>query len=189
MRRLALSFALALVAVAPAAAQVNEYEFRYGQTIEVTVDTLLDMPEQYIERAVRTRGRFEMIPTGGGRQYGLRGTFGGYLYIVPRNEVAATYDQEAPRWIGREVEVTGSISMDSGATSGAQRFVAIYIWGYLAPPDDRPRERPAGPDATLEDLVTKAERFDGQTVTVTGQFRGQNLYGDLPSASRMHSSD
>lgn len=187
MRRLALFFALAPVAVAPAAAQMNEYEFRYGQTIEVSVDTLLEMPEQYVDRAVRTRGRFEMIPTGGGRQYGLRGTFGGYLYVVPRNEVAAAYDQEAPRWIGREVEVTGSVS--AGQSAQAQRAVTIYIWAYLAPPDDRPRERPAGPDATLEDLVTKPERFDGKTVTVTGQFRGQNLYGDLPSASRMRSSD
>jgi hypothetical protein len=42
---------------------------------------------------------------------------------------------------------------------------------------------------TLEDLVTKTGSFDGKVVTVKGQFRGGNLFGDLPSASRQRSSD
>ena len=189
MRRLAPLLVVTLGLTATAAAQTNQYEYRYGQTIEVTVDTLLDMPEQYIDRAVRTRGRFEMIATGSGRQYGLRGTFGGYLYVVPRPEVAATYEQEAPRWVGREVEVTGSVTAGSNTQAGQQRVVYIYIWGYLAPPDEKPGKRPDAPDTTLEDLVTKGERYDGKTVTVVGRFRGQNLYGDLPSASRARSSD
>ena len=178
---------LALGVAATAAAQVNEYEMRYGPTIEVSVDSLLDMPEQYIDRAVRTRGRFEMIPTGSGRDYALRGTFGGYLHIIPRQEVVASYEQEAPRWVGRDVEVMGSIG--SGRDANGQQRVYIAIWGYLGPPDDKPMKRATSPDTTLEDLVTKPERHDGKKVTVTGQFRGHNLYGDLPSASRMRSSD
>ncbi|HKZ33259.1 MAG TPA: Ig-like domain-containing protein [Vicinamibacteria bacterium] len=188
MRRLAPALVLALGLAATADAQMNEYEGRYGPTIEVSVDSLLDMPEQYAGRAVRTRGQFEMIPSGSGQQYGLRGTFGGYLYIYPRQEVVASFEQEARRWAGREVEVQGSV--ERGQDPGTrQPIVYIAIWAYLAPPDDKPMKRPDSPDATLEDLVTKAERYDGKTVNVRGQFRGENLFGDLPSSSRDRSSD
>jgi len=188
MRRLAPALVLALGIATTADAQVNEYEGRYGPTIEVSVDSLLDMPEQYAGRAVRTRGQFEMIPSGSGQQYGLRGTFGGYLYIYPRQEVVATFEQEARRWAGKEVEVQGSV--DRGQDPQTQQpIVYIAIWAYLAPPDDKPMKRPDSPDTTLEDLVTKPEKYDGKTVNVRGQFRGENLFGDLPSSSRDRSSD
>ena len=188
MRRLAPALVLALGIATTADAQVNEYEGRYGPTIEVSVDSLLDMPEQYAGRAVRTRGQFEMIPSGRGQQYGLRGTFGGYLYIYPRQEVIAAFEQEARRWAGKEVEVQGSV--DRGQDPQTQQpIVYIAIWAYLAPPDDKPMKRPDSPDTTLEDLVTKPEKYDGKTVNVRGQFRGENLFGDLPSSSRDRSSD
>jgi hypothetical protein len=188
MSRLASALALCLGLAATGAAQVSEYEARYGPMIEVSVDSLLDMPEQYLERAVRTRGSLEMIPTGGGRSYGLRGTFGGYLHIYPRQEIAATFEQEARTWVGHEVEVMGSIGRGQDQ-QGGQAIVYIAIWGYLGPPDEKPKKRPDSPDATLEDLVTKPERYDGKTVTIRGQFRGENLFGDLPSSSRARSSD
>jgi hypothetical protein len=188
MRRLAATLVLSLGLAAVADAQVSEYEARYGPTIEVSVDSLLDMPEQYSGRAVRTRGQFEMIPTGRGQQYGLRGTFGGYLYIYPRQEIVATYEQEARRWAGKEVEVQGSVDRGQDQET-RQPIVYIAIWAYLGPADDKPMKRPDSPDTTLEDLVTKPERYDGKTVNVRGQFRGENLFGDLPSSSRDRSSD
>ena len=188
MRRLAPALALCFGLQAAAHAQVNEYEGRYGPTIEVSVDSLLDMPEQYVGRAVRTRGQFDLLPSGSGLQYGLRGTFGGYLRIVPRQEVVATFEQEARRWAGKEVEVQGSIDRGTDPNS-QQQVVYIAIWGYLGPPDDKPVKRPDSPDATLEDLVTKPERYDGKTVNVRGVFRGENLFGDLPSSTRERSSD
>ncbi len=185
-RALALALGCAVVS-APIAAQVSQYEGRYGPTIEVSVDSLLDMPDQYTDRAVRTRGPFEMILTGRQQRFGLRGTFGGYLYVFPRQELASQFEQEARQWVGREVEVTGSVGR--GQDENGQAITYIAIWGYLGPPDDKPKKRPDSPDATLEDLVTKPERYDGKTVNVRGQFRGENLFGDLPSASRARSSD
>jgi hypothetical protein len=187
-RGLAAASLLGFGFAAFAAAQTNEYEMRYGPTIDVAVDSLLDMPEQYLERAVRTRGRLEMIPTSGSFTYGFRGTFGGYLYIYPRPEVQYEFEQGARRWSGKEVEVTGSVHRGSAAQTG-QSVVSIAIWGYLGPPEDKPVKRPDSPDTTLEELVTKPERYDGKTVTVRGQFRGENLFGDLPSSSRARSSD
>ncbi len=180
--------ALALGLAAAADAQMNEYEGRYGPTIDVSVDSLLDMPEQYVGRAVKTRGPLEMIPTGSGRQYGLRGTFGGYLYIYPRQEIAGTYEDQARRWGGKEVEVQGSVERGQDPQS-QQPIVYILIWGYLGPPDEKPIKRPDSPDTSLEDLVTKPERYEGKTVNVRGVFRGENLFGDLPSSSRDKSSD
>jgi hypothetical protein len=188
MRRLAPVLALSLGLAAVADAQVSEYEGRYGPTIDVSLDSLLDMPEQYSGRAVKTRGPFEMIPTGGGRQYGLRGTFGGYLYVYPRQEIAASYEEQARRWGGKEVEVQGSVERGEDPQT-RQPIVYIAIWGYLGPPDEKPMKRPDSPDTSLEDLVTKPERYEGKTVNVRGAFRGENLFGDLPSSSRDKSSD
>jgi hypothetical protein len=188
MRRVAQALALLLLAVAsPALAQVNEYEMRYGPTIDVSIDSLIDMPEQYEGRAVKTRGPFELILTGRQQAYGFRGTFGNYLYVIPRQEVAATFEQEARKWSGREVEVQGSVERGQNPDTG-QSMVAIYIWAYLGPPDEKAK-RVTSEELTLEELVTKAEKFEGKTVSVRGQFRGENLFGDLPSASRDRSSD
>jgi hypothetical protein len=171
----------------PAAAQMN-YEAMYGPTIEVSVDNLLQMPEHYVDRAVRTRGTLEMIPNSGGQiTYGLQGTFGNYLWIVARSEVAYEWEQGSRHWVGKEVEVTGSISQTTN--QAGQAVVAIGIWSYLGPPDDKVKKGPVSPDATLEEIVSHPEQFDGKNVNVKGQFRGENLYGDLPSASRARSSD
>jgi hypothetical protein len=187
MRRLVPALGLLLGLAAASAAQVNDYEMRYGPTIDVSVDSLIDMPEQYNGRAVRTRGTFELILTGRRQSYGYRGTFGKYLYVLPRQEIAGTFEEQARRWSGREVEVSGSVEVGQNPDTG-QSMVYLYIWGYLGPPDEKAK-RPVSSTTTLEDLVTKPEKFDGKTVSVRGQFRGENLFGDLPSASRERSSD
>jgi hypothetical protein len=188
LRPVALVSSLLAALAAPAAAQVSDYEMRYGQVVEVNLDDLLQMPESYVDRAVRTHGQLEMLPSTGRLSFSLRGTFGGHLYLYPTTETGPDWEQDARRWLGKEVEVTGAVGMGTSDTTG-QRVVYLLIWGYLGPPDEKPGRRPAAADVTLEDLVTKPERFDGKTVTVRGQFRGQNLFGDLPSASRQRSSD
>ena len=54
----------------------------------------------------------------------------------------------------------------------------LLLLGGTAPP-------PAATDVTsppLRALAMEPARFDGQKVTITGQFRGRNLFGDLPEA-------
>jgi hypothetical protein len=174
-------------ASAPAVAQMNEYEMRYGQTIEVSVDNLLQMPESYVGKAVRTRGQLEMTPNLSRVTYALRGTFGGYLYLFPVAQSAMDFEQEMRRWTGKDVEVTGGVESGRDQSTG-RTIVYLNVWGYLGPPDEKAPRRDS-PEVTLEELVTKAERYDGKVVTVRGQFRGGNLFGDLPSASRNRSSD
>jgi len=184
----ALSLAGLLAGIpAPAAAQVSDYEMRYGQLIQVSVDDLLSMPESYVDRAVRTQGQLEMEPTTGQVVYSLRGTFGGRLVLYPTAEAGAEWEQNARQWLGKEVEVTGAVGVGSSTTTG-QRMVYLLLWGYLGPPDEK-RARSDSAAVTLEDLVMKPAQHEGKTVTVKGQFRGKNLYGDLPSASRQRSAD
>ena len=187
-RPVALCLGLASLLAAPARAQMNEYEQRYGgQTIEVRVDDLINMPEHYLGRAVRTRGQLEMDATSGGLVYFLRGTFGGRLYLYPVPDAASTWEREARLWSGREIEVTGGVEARRDQT-GQATTAYLLIWQFLGPPDEK-AARAASEQVTLEDLVTKADRHDGKMVTVRGQFRGANLFGDLPSASRRRSAD
>ena len=184
------AFLLLAALAGPAAAQLTEYEMRYGEAVEVSLDSLLQMPESYEGRAVRTHGILEAEPATRGLSYSMRGSFGGRLYLVPVSEVVTEWEMQAREWIGKEVEVTGGVNRgaDPDSAQTAQREVYLAMWGFLGPPDER-KGPPPSSETTLEDLVTRPGRLDGKTVTVRGQFRGENLFGDLPSRSRRRSSD
>lgn len=175
----------------PAAAQLNEYEMRYGEPVDVSLDSLLSMPESYEGRAVRTHGTLEFTPGSQGMVYYMRGTLGGRLYIVPVREVAYQFEHQARQWVGKEVEVTGGLNRCGEAGISSQPVataVCLLMWGYVGPPEEK-KGGPASAVTTLEDLVTRPGQLDGKMVTVRGQFRGENLFGDLPSKSRRRSSD
>jgi hypothetical protein len=185
--RIALALPVLAALAAPAAAQMNEYEMRYGgQVVEVSVDNLLQMPESYVGRAVRTRGQLEMVPGRTDVRYALRGTFGAYLQLVPVPDMQADWEREARTFGGREVEVTGGV--ETSQDTNGPKIVYLLIWSYLGPPDEKAASRDSS-ELSLEELVTRPERYEAKTVTVRGQFRGENLFGDLPSASRERSSD
>jgi hypothetical protein len=179
--------ALALAVARPAAAQVSDYEMRYGRTVEVALDTILEMPEVYQGKAVRTRGQLDLTPGSTQLIYSLRGTFGGRLIILPMQEAGAEWEQQARRWTGKDVEVTGAIGSGATAIPG-QSSVYMQMWGFLGPPEEKAKGATSA-QVTLEELVTRPGKLEGKLVTVKGQFRGSNLFGDLPSSSRARSSD
>ena len=64
---LTLTLAFALVGMGPARAQiqvgeygVDHYEMQYGDPVDVTVESLMYMPESYYDRAVRVSGKLDM---------------------------------------------------------------------------------------------------------------------------------
>ena len=188
----------ALVALLPfsagaAAAQgyegydTNEYERRYGQPVDVTIESLAQMPESYREKAVRVSGRLDMLAVVGARAWAL-GDLGARVVIIPLREVAGRFDADAQRWIGREIEITGVVGQGTDPQSN-QLAATISFWEFYAPEERKMEGRPAAPEADLEDLVTRLGEYDGERVRVVGQFRGANLFGDLPSASRRRSDD
>lgn len=186
----ALALVSLVAAARPAAAQLNDYETMYGQTVEVSLDTILEMPEMYQNKAVRTRGQLDLTPGSTQLVYSLRGTFGGRLIILPMQEAGFEWEQQARRWTGKDVEVTGAIGIGSTSTaiSGGQQTVYMRMWGFLGPPEEKAKGAKSA-QVSLEELVTRPEKLDGKLVTVRGQFRGSNLFGDLPSKSRGRSGD
>ncbi len=185
-----LPVALALLSCVPIVeAQMNQYEARYGRPVDVSVDDLLQMPEAYVGKAVRTAGRLEMSGAIEGVRYALQGTFGGRLFVRAMTDAMYDWDANAGRWVGQEVEVTGTIAIGADSSTGG-RAVFIGIWAFLGPPEKPPADREeVVPETTLERLVTRPAGLEGKRVRVRGQFRGNNLFGDLPSASRRKSSD
>jgi hypothetical protein len=98
-------------------------------------------------------------------------------------------DVRAPQGV---VEVRGQL-FDIGRFGPDDPRVRTYP---NAPPPDRwPRpgeelvlnvtgvaETDAAPQPSLRSIALQPWRFDGQKVTIVGQFRGRNLFADLPSA-------
>jgi hypothetical protein len=185
----ALLVGLAAGAHAQQAYAPSRYEMMYGEPVDVPLDSLIDMPETYANRAVRTRGNLDFLhsQTTTDLVYTL-GTFGRRAVILPVPETQGAWRQDAPRWLGREVEVTGLVSVGNDPERGTTTAI-LNFWTYYGP-----REKKEGPpvpskEVTLEDLVTRPGQHDGEEVRVIGQFRGANLFGDLPSASRRRSDD
>ena len=186
--------AIVLTSPGPAIAQygigeygINEYEMQYGEPIDVTIEALVQMPESYYERAVRVSGRLDMLNAVGERAWAL-GDLGARVVVVPLRVVAARFEDDARTWIGREIEITGVVGQGTDPVSH-QTTTIVSFWKFYGPQEQKEEDRPASPEATLEDLLRRPGQRDGERVRVVGQFRGANLYGDLPSASRRRSAD
>jgi hypothetical protein len=164
----------------------NRYEQLYGDPIDVGLDDLVEMPESYIGRAIRTKGRLELATRSQARQYALRSTFGRQAWIFPVPDVEFEFEQGAMTWLGKEVEVTGVVGRASALVTG--EGVSITFWSFLGPPEEIKGPIKAA-DITLEALVSAPGKHDGKTVRVVGKFRGRNLYGDLPARSQKARSD
>jgi len=177
------------LAAATATAQTgfSRYEQLYGDPVDVGLEDLVQTPEAYLGRAVRTRGRLELATSFRGRQYALRSTFGGQALIFPVPDIEFEFEREAMTWLSREVEVTGVVNRSSTIESRGG-VITITFWNFLGPPEEIKGPIKA-PEITLESLVRTPGKHDGKTVRVVGKFRGRNLYGDLPSRSQKARSD
>jgi hypothetical protein len=188
----ASAFALLLALAAPAFAQSGYYDARFGQAVDVTLDDLLQNPESYDGRAVRTKGRLD-FSAADARTYVMKGSFFGAALIQPVPNVQVEWESRARQWVGETIEITGVVQVlnqTATTTPQDQLVAAITFWSYVGPEEDLgDKPLPPGSEMTLEQLVTNPGRRDGQLVRVVGQFRGANLFGDLPVRSRADSDD
>jgi hypothetical protein len=161
----------------------DRYTAQFGEPVDVTVDDLINTPSAYSGRSIRTKGMLE-IATGtaltgnSGIQPAFRGSFGAYVLLTPVSDISFEWDQEAKRWYGKEVEVTGVFQSNQ-----------IAFWAYIGPPDKVLPKDLKTTLISLEELVSRPGKYDGKAVHVVGKFRGRNLYGDLPAKSERNSSD
>jgi hypothetical protein len=189
VRRLA---ALALFLLTPALAHAQyDREAQYGKPIDVSLSDLALNPEQYRERAVRTKGRLQTSFES--RDNYTLSEAGSEALIMPVSDVRVVFDDESRRWLGQEIEITGVVTgnlASSAVGMQGRATVVITFWGFTGP-DERDSKARKGPvaEASLESLLANPGRNDGKTVRVFGQFRGRNLYGDLPARSQASSDD
>ncbi|HEY6546860.1 MAG TPA: Ig-like domain-containing protein [Vicinamibacteria bacterium] len=190
MRRIVPAAAVVLALLPSAARAQSRYDI-YGDPVDVTVQSLADNPQSYDGRAVRVKGKFELGATMSQRSYVLRESVVAQVMLVPVQEIAGQFEDQALKYSGREVEVTGVFKANpsAGPTPGMGMLAgAIQFWECMGPPEEVKGDIKANL-VTLENLVSGAGRYDGKTIRVYGRFRGKNLYGDLPSRSQRQSRD
>ena len=169
---------------------VDRYDAQYGKPIDVSLSDIVMNPEQYESRAVRTHGRFE-------RSFDRRDAYilrdlNAAAVIVPAQGLGVHFDNDSRSWLGQEIEITGVVTsrLGSGNLASDRATVGITFWKYVGPEERNPKGKaPPAAEITLESLVGQPGKRDGQVVRVTGQFRGRNLYGDLPTRSERDSDD
>jgi hypothetical protein len=189
MRRLAPAAAF-LLAFATLARAQGQYDM-YGDPVDVNVQSLADNPQSYDGRAVRVKAKFELAMQIGQRGYLLKDGLMAQVMIFPVQEIAGRFEDEAQKYSGREVEVTGVFKENRNVASNPGMGVvagAIMFWECIGPPEEVKGPIKANL-VSLENLVGGNGRYDGKTIRVYGRFRGKNLYGDLPSRSQRQSRD
>jgi len=110
------------------------------------------------------------------------------LVLTPVDEMRAALDDAITLWLDRDIEVIGAIDelrRSATATPGRQVFLT---WSVFEVPAAGTRPDGAG-GSTLEPLVRYPQGAEGRFVTVSGTFRGANLFGDMPQESQRRVGD
>ncbi len=183
---------LALSSVARA--QLNRYDPEYLETLygpvrDVSLDDLSFNGETYSGRAVRVKGRLGIQGLSG--MVWELGEAGTRVTIAPIRQGMG--EDQLRDLSGQTIEVTGLFTMTSGqssANTGALQGTmgVIQFWSWAGPPEKLGKDAKVAV-TTLELLVTRAGKMDGQLVRVVGKFRGRNLFGDLPAKSMRRVDD
>jgi hypothetical protein len=158
--------------------------------------------------AIRTVGRLEEIP---GRRRGddtssaLPGGGGDYddgsaflrvcaerhcLALVPVPEMRDAFAGAVLAWVHEGVEVVGAIdqSPSSGGDPAQGRSRVFLVWSVFESPLGSVRRHGAA-GSSLEALVRYPKGVEKREVTVSGIFRGANLFADLPAESHRDAGD
>jgi hypothetical protein len=185
-----LTVLVAALAAASAAAQVSydPYEQIYGAPIDVPLAELAQGAVPYNGRPVRTAGRVEICMTQDvtTRQYCLRE--GGYsVLLVARPEIASSWEYEAMRLLGARLQVVGLYEPSQQAAFGPAGV--LEFWKYVTLREDDTSDRARSREVRLRALLQDPAKHSGALVRVLGEFRGRNLFGDLPAASQRGPQD
>jgi len=192
--KIRLILVLGLLAFSSVArAQLSQYdpeylENLYGPVRDVSLEDLSFNGETYTGRAVRVKGRLGMQGISGiSWEMGEAGT---RVTIAPIRQGMG--EDQLKDLVGQMIEVTGLFTSTQGQSSSAgatsTTVGVIQFWSWAGPPEKLGKNAKVT-ITTLEQLVTRAGKMDGQLVRVVGKFRGRNLFADLPSRSMRRADD
>jgi hypothetical protein len=180
--------AIAVLLPAVAAAQPSSYERFLGAPVDVPLTDLIGNGAFYTNRAVRTQGRLDMVQ-GGERGWVLKDMFGGQMPITPKAEVAQEFEDGARFKVGQELIITGVLTERPPQVDGPASTHIIEFWRFELPPDREKERLSKARGLSIADLLKTPGKHDGAVVRVAGQFRGRNLYSDLPAATQRNRTD
>jgi len=159
----------------------------YGATWEVSASELAESPAEFEGQAVHVRGRFE--PAASGSPARIVDEENGAFFVTPDADIARLVAIESKGWPGLVVDLTGVVRRDPTAPAQSPRYL-VSFWDFdasgAAPAAALPSEVPT---LKLPELLADPEAVKGKVVRVVGQFRGRNLYGDLPAPTFRHRND
>ena len=187
---------VALILLAAASAQAQSRYDQYGPAVEVTIGDLVRTPAAYSGRPVRTRGFLELDNSTGsgptGRVFRLRDSFSYSIVVLPVPELSQQFESESSTYLGREMEVVGLFEETNATNSTAPMTQAsgyVTFWKFTIVPDRNEERLSKARKVSIEELAARPERFQGRTIRVVGQFRGANLFADLPAKSQRKRGD
>ena len=156
-------------------------ETLYGPIADVSLNDLAFSPESYNGRGVRVKGRIG-IQGISGDSFELTDA-GARVTIIPIRR--GMNEDQLTSLSGQMVEVTGVFTATTGQSGQSGQAIGsagvIQFWTWAGPPEKLGKVSAA--ILTLEQLVSRAGKMDGQLVRVVGKFRGRNLFADLPARS------
>jgi hypothetical protein len=162
-------------------------EALYGSTLEVSPGEITEAPAEFEGQAVRVRGRFE-APTANAPAR-LVDESGAAVFVAADAEIARLVAVESKGWPGHMIEVTGVVRRDATAPAPSPRY-AVSFWDFdTSGPPIGPSIVAEATTVKLPELIANPDAVKGRLVRVVGQFRGRNLYGDLPAPPFHHRLD
>jgi len=190
MRAIPVVSALALASISNGWSQSSVYD-KYGRPREAELSTIVLNGEAYQRRAVRTRGRLDIGTNG----YYVLSETGAQVLALPVREMvdvldsARTYSRVVVQGVVRAIrrkEYVGGVDLDlvedpdlpplPAPNINLPRF-SLTIFALSDDSETSPsRELPQGD-------VSKGQ------IHLVGQFRGKNLFGDLPTHSQRSPED
>jgi hypothetical protein len=162
-------------------------EALYGATWDAAPAEIAEAPVEFEGQSVRVRGRYEAA--GANAPARLVDETGGAVFVTPDSDIARLVSVESKAWPGQVIEVTGVVRRDPTSPPEGPRYTVTF-WDFDA--SATPATPVIAANATtlkLPELLADPEAVKGQLVRVVGQFRGRNLYGDLPAPAYRHRLD
>ena len=155
----------------------------YGTPVDVAASELLSIPAGYDGRAVRTRGRFANLTGSDTLRYSLSAE-GAVIGLSPTPESRALVDANASALDGTEMTVTGVFRRQPGSSDTPGDDAPSYAISFWEVSSAVLTERSRAAQA-LTTLLAATPVPMNRSVEVVGQFRGSNLFGDLPATTRL----
>ena len=170
------------------AGTIGTYEGRYGKPQWVSLENIA-RGEAPLSGALRTIGmlqveRADHFDHSSPMTYALVSRDAmekrAKLFICPVPEIEDNFVAVAESLRFREVEVVGT--PDPQGSDACRRGSAGFVfWSYAVVEPKPPAAGPSGDVTPIGSILEDADRFRRRTVKVVGQFRGRNLFGDVPA--------